>query len=604
MLGTIRLPLVFVAAIALAAPATAAPAPTVGKNVIFPYPAKVPLVVQVNGFERARERLGKMLEALPPAEAKLVKEHLESGLKKALTGRSLSAVPKDGRLFLVVHDFSKLGDDEPALSVLVPVTSYKDFKASALTTAERKTAEKAGEGVESIKSAASGEEVTLYLVDLKEYVAISPSKETAQEYTGKYTRAESSAMGDDLGASFLAADVALTVNMDVINDKYGDQIRQFKGLIDFALGQAQMGGMIPGLNKKQIDMVKVVLNGFVQAIEDAQGVVIAAEFRPEGLNLRGQVQFASDSPSDKMLKPETPTPLANLAKLPRGLNTYGGSKFGKKFADLTRQFAQEFAAGDDDEKGAKQVEKLLAEVAAAGPQGEFAAGSPPDLAMTVTAYQNPTQAIAALTKLYQGLPASGRFANMVLKEKPKVTESAQTYRGFTFTEVRLTLDFAATVESLPENVREMTLNSLKRVLKEKTVFWIGTDGKVVTQLTAKDWEAAKKLLDEYLDGKTVIGSVAGFQVTRKNLPDDATAVSLFETGQMLIMLIEQVKTAAAAFPGGLPAIGTPKAVKGDPTYVGMAITLKPRVATVDGFLPGSAMNVATKMLLPLFQNIE
>ena len=82
-------------------------------------------------------------------------------------------------------------------------------------------------------------------------------------------------------------------------------------------------------------------------------------------------------------------------------------------------------------------------------------------------------------------------------------------------------------------------------------------------------------------------------------------VSLTETNQMLIALIEQVKAAGAAIPGGpIPAIGTPKAVKGPSTYVGIAITLKPQVATVDGFFPGAAMNVATRVLLPLFGHVE
>lgn len=607
MLGTNRIPIAVAALLALSNVSTAAPAaPAVpaGKNVTLPYPAKVPLVVQVNGIERARERLTKMLEALPPAERDQVKKELDSGLKALLTDRKLSAIPPDGRVFLVVHDFAKLADEEPAVSVLVPVTGYKEFKDTFLTAKERKTVEKGGSGIETVKSAATGEEVSVHLVDLKEYVALSVSKDTAELYAGKYTRAQSGAMGADLSSSFLAADLSLFVNMDVINDKYGEQIRQFKGLIDFALGQAQMGGMLPGLNKKQVEMVKVVLNGFVQGIEDSQGVVITTEFRPEGLNLRAQAQFAADTPSAKAFKAEVPGPLADLSKLPRGLSTYGGSKFDKKIADVFRQFSQEFGAAEDDEKGAAAIEKLLAEVGAAGPQGEFNATSTPHSGLTVTSYQSADKAFAALTKLYKAIGSGGRFSNVVLKEKPKVADKAQSHRDFAFSEVRLTFDFAATVEALPENVRESTLNSLKRLLKEKTTLWVGTNGKVVVQLVAKDWDAAKKLLDDYLDGKAAVGTEAGFQLTRKNLPGNATAIYLFETSQALTMLVEQVKAAGAAIPGGLPPIGDVKPVKGDPTFVGVALSLKPQVATCDAFVPGTAMNVATKMLASLFRRVE
>jgi hypothetical protein len=74
---------------------------------------------------------------------------------------------------------------------------------------------------------------------------------------------------------------------------------------------------------------------------------------------------------------------------------------------------------------------------------------------------------------------------------------------------------------------------------------------------------------------------------------------------MLVGLLEQLKTIATQIPGGaFPQIGTPKPVKGPPTFVGMALTLKPQVATIDGFFPGGAMNVATRMLLPLLGRVE
>jgi hypothetical protein len=286
------------------------------------------------------------------------------------------------------------------------------------------------------------------------------------------------------------------------------------------------------------------------------------------------------------------------------MNTYAGSKFGKKFADLGRKFAQEFVAADDDEKGAGRIEKLLAELSAAGPQGEFSASSAPDAALTVTAYKSPEKAAAALTQLYKGLAAGARFSSIVLKDKPKVAEAAESHRGFTLARVQLSLDFAATAESLPENVREATLAQFKRLVKEKPTFWLGTDGKVVVTATAKDWDAAKALIDGYLDGKTAVGDDPGFKLTRKNLPPDVSLVTLFETGQALTNLVAQVKAVGQAIPGGLPPLGDVKPVKGEPTFVGVAVTLKPQTATFDLFVPGTAMNVATKMLAPLFRPVE
>lgn len=604
MSGTLRLSLAF-ALTTLGSSATAAPAPATGSNVPLPYPAKAPLVVHVNGFERVQERLTKMLDALPPAESKLVKKELEAGLAQLLKDRKLDAVPKDGRMFVVLHDFAKLVEGDPAVSVLLPITGYKEFKDSLLTAEERKTLEKAGNGIESMKSSAIGEEHTLYLVDLKGFVALTPSKEIAEVYAGKYTTAQSAAMGADLASSYLAADVALYVNMDAINEMYGEQIRQFKGLIDFALGQAQNMGMIPGLGKKELEMAKTMIGGLFQGIEDSKGIVLAAEFRPEGLNFRAQVRFAEDTQSADIFKTEVPSALADLTKLPKGLSTYGGSKFGKKFTDLGKKFAQEFSVAEDDEKGLAQLEKLLAEVTAAGPQGDYSASNAPESSIGVTAYKSAEKAATALVKIYENMPAGGKFSGVVLKGKPKVKNEAATVGDFKFTEVNLTFDFAATVEALPEAAREAAMGQYKRLMKEKTSIWLGTDGKVVVQLTAKDWDTAKKLLEDYLSGKGGVGSDAGFQLARKNLPPEASLLYMFETSQVVTMLAEQAKAMGQAIPGGVfPQIGNVKPVKGDATYIGIALTLKPQTATFDLFVPGTAMNVMTKMILPLFKKVE
>ena len=590
--------------VAFNAPASAAPAPAAGNNVALPYPAKAPIVLHVNGFERTRERLAKMLEALPPNEAKLVKKALEDGLSQLLKDRKLDAVPKDGRLFVVVNDIAKLGDDEPAVSILIPATSYKEFKDTLLTADERKSVEKAGT-VESFKFSATGDERTMFLADVKGYVAISPSKEVAESYAGKYASAQSGALGTDLSASFLNADISLLVNMDVINDLYGDQIRQGKQFMDFALGQAQNMGMIPGLGKQQLEMAKTMIGGVFQIVEDSKGIVLALEFRPDGLAAKAQVSFADDTMSSDVLKPETPTALADLAKMPKGLSTYGGSKPGQKFSDPRSKFSPEVLAGGDHGKGAERIAKLQADLLAAGPGGTFSSSKGAERSLTVTLYKDPAKALDAQLKLYGSLADSGKFATVVLKDKPKITPKAASHRDISFTEVKLNFDFAATVEALPEQARDVALAQFKRMMSEKTTYWYGSDGKAMFQVLAKDWDAAKSLIDQFLDSKSAVGSDPEFQAVRKNLPTEASLLYLLETGDVIQGLVAQAKAVTQAIPGGgLPQIGGVKPVKGDPTYLGFSLTLKPQIASADMFIPGSSMNVAVKMIAPLFRNVE
>jgi hypothetical protein len=572
-------------------------------DLTLPYPAKAPLVLHVHGIGRTKDRLTKMLAALPPDDARALNRHLDAAMKAALAGRKLSAVPPDGRTFVVFHDLGKLSDEIPPISVLVPVTGYREFRETFLTDDERKSFQVGADRVDSVKSVAGGGEVTVFLVDLKDYVALTLERAAADDYAGKYERARSGAMGPDLAASFLEADVSLYANMALINEAHREDIRNLKALLEFSLQQAQMNDLLPGFDKRQLELAKQAVGGFFQGVEDCRGAVLAAEFRPAGLNVRFQAHFADDSPTARLLKSEAPTPLADLGRLPGGMGGYSASRFGPKTGPLVRSFGTAFQGAPEDAGGAARVEKFEAEIAAAGPGTELAATSP-DAALGVTEYARPAMAAAAERTLYQELGKGARVGGVVLREPPRVTEAAQKHRGFTLAEVKLVFDFEATVAALPENARGPALAILKRTAREKTVTWLGTDGKVVVRATARDWPAARKLLDAYLDGTAGVGGEAGFQLTRKNLPADATAIRLFETREAVLAVLDYYREMAKGLPGDLPPIGPVKSVPGEPTYVGLALTLRPQAVTVDLFVPGAAMNVAARMLGPLFRNIE
>jgi hypothetical protein len=596
--------LTLAALVALAPAASAAPVPgEAGKAVTFPFPAKAPVVVQVNGVGATRDRLTALLKTAVPDDAAALTKTFDDGLKEVLAERKLTAVPKDGRVFFVVNDIASLFENNPTVSLLVPVTSYKEFRDTFLTADERKTFEKGKGGVDEVKVNLFDNDHAAYMVDLKEYVAISPDRGTAETYAAKYTKATTAAMPPELAKSFVTADVALYVNLDVINDLYGDQIRAFKGLIDFAIQQAGMGGMLPGVTKKQLEAGKTLLQGLFQAVEDARGVVVAVEFRPDGLNLRLQAQFGEDTTTVSVLKAEAPNALADVGKLPAGLQTYSGSKFGKKFHEAMRGLNPEFSPADDDEKGNAALDKRQKELLAAGPQGDVSASGAPDVSLTVGSYTDPKKAVAALVGCYEVMTPGGRVQSVVLKDAPKIKADAVKHQNFAFTEVGLVFDFDATVKDLPEGLKESTLAQIKKAVSEKMTVWIGTDGKTVVQTMAKDWDAAKGALDQYLGGKKPISATDGYKLTRKNLPADASLLMLMETSQTLTTLVDTLRAMEGTIPN-FPKIGAVKPLKGDPSFIGIAVTLKGDAATANVFVPATAIGTGRKMLDGLFRKIE
>ena len=590
--------LLAVLVVALACPrADAAPViADAGKGIVFPYPASAPVVVSLNGYDSARDRLSKLLTASLPKNAKDITKLLDGGLDKLFEGRKLTGIRKDARAFFVLNDLAELLDETPAMSVLVPITTYKEFLESFLTKAELKTFDKGRDGVDAIKTAAFGEETTLLLVDLKEYVALTADKPTADSYTGKYTHGTSDAMGTEAAGTFAAADIAIYVNMDAINELYADQIKALRALIKFGLDQAQQQGALGAFTKQQIATLETVLKGFVQGVEDCRAVVLAAEFKPEGLLVRLQARFAENSPSAKFIAAEPHSTFAELAKLPAGLNTYQSTKFSKTVGDLMRELSQEFVTTEDDAKGAALIESHLKDLAAAGPGSEVTAASSPDAAITVSEYKDPEKAAKAISKAYRAVAAGGRVNGVVVKTAPRVGDEAEKHAGFTFSSVYLNYDFEATVAALPEGTKDGTIEALKRTVFEKTYHWVGTDGKVVVRLTAKDWDTAKKLLVLHLDGKTTLGAAPGFARLREQLPAEASMLYVAEVDAGLDTIIATLKNVGDVIPG-FPRLGVPKKGNRDgPSYVGIAVSLKGDTATVTAFVPTSAITKAYKVI--------
>lgn len=598
--------LVAVVAVALAAAVvSAAPVPPEGgKGVVFPFPAKAPVVVCLNGYDTARGKFAKMLGAALPKDAPALTKLIDDQLDKLFEGRKLDAVRKNARAFLVLNDLASLAEDVPAVSVLVPVTGYKDFLESFLTKEEQKSLDRGGDGVDVVKTAAFGEEQPAYLVDLKEYAAVTLDRATADAHAVKYTAATADQMGTDLAETFLKSDLAVYVNADAINDQYGDQIRAFKGFVDFALQQAQQQGALDAFNAKQIDAMKVVLKGLVQGVEDCRAVVGGAEFRPEGLYAKLQVRFADGSASAKLIGAEVPAPLSELGKLPGGLGTYTATRFGTPITDVIRGLGQEFSTTDEDARGAELLEQHLKDLAAAGPGAEFAAALPPGAAITVTEYKDADRAAKALAKAFKAVAAGGRINGVVVKTAPRVGDEAEKHRGFTFSSVNLNHDFDASVARLPEPMREAALDAFKRAVPPKMSHWIGSDGKVVVRLTAKDFDTATALLDKYLRGKGGVGEAAGFRRVREQLPAEANLVLVAEIGSAVDALVTALRSAGEAIPG-FPRLGPLKKLAGGtPAYVGLAVALKGDTATVTGFVPAASVETARKMLDLLFKKIE
>ena len=171
--------------------------------------------------------------------------------------------------------------------------------------------------------------------------------------------------------------------------------------------------------------------------------------------------------------------------------------------------------------------------------------------MQVQSYSEPAKAVAATLSLFRAIGEGGTFQGMHIKGKPAIKENAVEHRGFKLTSVYFAWDLDKMADSVPGG-GEAVKSVFKKLLGEDVHLWFGTDGKRVVTVTAKDWDAAVKELDAYLDGTATLEKQPAYALTRKQLPAETTMLTLSDAGRTvqvmgnyLLGLVKATESAAA-----------------------------------------------------------
>ncbi len=553
-------------------------------------PAKSPLVVQLNGFDKAQNNLAKFLgNAVPDVAPKLVKQ-VNDGISELAKGRDLKSIVKDGRIYFVVTDLAKFTE---SMAILVPVTSYKEFKEGFLNEDERKSLKAEGDGIESTKFADKDEPV--YLASENNYAVIAMEKETAKLFLAKNEKGLDTAMSKETAKSFLGQDLAVYANLKEINTQYGATIRLVtKTFIEPALQQG-------GIDKKQADAAKQMINGALSLLDDGAAVVLGFEFRPEGANLHFLMQFASDSETNDLLKKFKPVALKEIGALPGGQLLYSASNFDPWASKTISALVQSQLADDENEDVQATLKKYFKELSENGRAVEVSAYSSLKGSLEVSEYKDGAKAVETQMKLFKALTNSGSFGGLPFKEKPVVKENAETVGDLKLNYVKFDFDFDKAVEKLPEAGREAAKSAMIKMADDVSTVWIGHVGNKVIQVGAKDFKSAKAIIEDYLAGRNTLTNDDAFQTTRKQLPADATMLYMGDTARVIELMMSLIKDQLGA--GGVPGLPVQipdlKAPKGKPAYSGIALTFKSEYVTFDMFVPVVAVQQVRKMFAPL-----
>lgn len=586
-MNRLRFPLL--AAVLLIAPARtawSAPIPA-ARSGLEQVPDTAPLVIHVKGIQGVHDRLVALMNnALPDVLNKYkaqIDGFFESGPDNALKGRKLRGLNKDGPIFLLFTELPKPTDSGvPKVAILLAVSDYKEFRKNILTEDEGKNVKDEGNGIES----ANMENTQTYFVDRKGYAVVTPDKDVADMFTKKITGLHSK-LNKDQTAKLLASDFGIYVNMEAVNKEYGEQIKQAKQGIEQVLAFAAAADES---QRKLTERFKKALDPIFQTIEDMHTLTATFELRPGGLALNLHSDMKESSVTANLLQDARPVAFPELERLPRDRSYYLGIKTSAALYENLGSLISGIPSAET-----KDSAELIKELTNALPNKLLSSGSFPLSGLDVHHYDDPNKAVAALLKMYSNMDPAANS----LKSKPVVKKNAEKYGEFQLHSVQMSLDFDKMAEQAAakggDDAKKQLIEAMKGLLGEKRTVWFGTDGKTLVSVTAPDWAAASKLLDQYSKGNDSAGEVKAFQDARKEMPKQTSFLGLIDVVNVFGSVFETLKPMIPA--GQLPAGWPNLAAKGPSAYIGLALTLQPNRGSFDLFLTADAIQEFYKTVI-------
>ena len=551
-------------------------------------PADAPVVIHLNGVESLRDHVVAFLKNAVPDRAEFVQQHTDEFFKEGFLGRKLRGLVKDGPIFVVFTEMPKAGEwTEPKVAILVAVTDFAEFRDNILSENEKKNL-KHGDGYDSTVGELNNE--NLFFVDKKTYAVVTPRKDVAAAFVkggpgldGKMSKVQS--------AKLLSSDLGVYLSMDIFNKEYADQIKaaheaadeQMKNLEE-TVGKAQ---------KSQFELMKKMIGPIFQAVEDSKGALVTLEVRPGGVAWHMQSEVRAGSPTADALKGSKQSAFKDLGKMPAGEVFYVGMEISPDMAKSLGSMLTGLTA-DPNSEGAKTMVEAFNEWSKSGLSESLGGLKYPLSGVQIAKSADPEKTVAASLKMFKAMGAEGGFQNAHFKEKPQVKEKAEKYNGIDFTSIHMVFDWEKSMEAatggkeMPEAMKKQMVEGMKKLMGDSVNCWIGTDGKEIIQVFAKDWTSAEKLLDQYSKGADTVADDKAFAVSRKELPAEATFLMEIDAIQYTAVILDFVKPlievsapqAAAKFPAP---------IKGTPGYVGVAVTLTPERGGFDLFVSSDAV---------------
>jgi hypothetical protein len=547
-------------------------------------PPDADVVLRVRGLVAAKGDLVAMLKAMSPALAEQAEPALEQGVAtaKAQIGEPLVTEP----FFILLRGVPPEGQGPPPFAVMVKSSNYEALLKSVSGGKDPEIKHLAA-GYDSFNGP-DGE--TWYAAKGDGTIAFGGDKTLIGGCSKPGSKALGKTLSPGLQRKFLAGDVGVYVNVDILATRYAEPIARAEQAL-----LATFDTIGPQVGAGMVESIKSIYRKMFESIKEADGFALSVDFSGEGLDVSGALTLKADSKAVKEIARIQTSPADQLAKLPVDSSYYIYMNLNADlFRSLQMMSLQMLSPGG---KASPELEATIAKE-----RGQIETISSMSIGDGIKSFQVSTlsdpksfvTAYEGMMKLMQRADSPFNFFKEI-----KTTPNAETLKGFSFTRIEMTLDYDKFAKLQPNNPAAVA--TLKAMYGgDKITTWLGVGDTQMIQVSAPSWADAKSQIDGYFKGDGSIGATTGFKATRARLPKEASVLGLMSAQGFVRQLTAQFSTMA---PNALkqPPADMPK----EPVFLGFSLAPKaPNSLEFQMFVPSAVGPVIEKGLVPVVSSLR
>lgn len=545
-------------------------------------PADVDLAIRTRGLEASSKNLVASIRAMDPEWGNMVEGMVAGPMSQIRDnhGGHVASAP-----FLAFIRMSEVqGGGPPPFAAVFPAKEYKPFlrQFSGGKDVELKPQDGGHDAFEGPVGDASW-----YATKDEGIVALGTSRSLIADIAKKGGKRLDSVLTGAAAKSFLAGEVGLYLNAAALTSRYQDQIEQARQAMILAMEQQA------GNNTMGVQIARDFHGAAFDSLKYADVLTLDLNLADQGIHLAGFLKLKADSEAARSIPTLAAGGVEKIGKLPKGATLYLYTNLDARAFDRLQGMTMRML---NHGKPSPALEKAMAALHGLGRIESAASGSFDDRgrrSLSVMQLDDPRKFIDATIAVVR---ATGEGEGKIYKSI-KVEPTAQTHGGFTFTHVAVELDFDRLAEMLGNDPR--AAESMKTMMGRERInhYWYGTDGKILLQILAPDWDTARSLIDDYRKSDDQVGRTPGYRSARAAMPDQAS---------ILVMLGVQgaAQTYAAMFYSAMksPDQKAPADMPKEPAYIGISLTPRPG----EGYefhlvVPADAGPAISKGLVPVFR---